>query len=259
MDFTKHIEDNFFAVSRYWGSLNSSLRRNESIYAMNTGVSISDINWVWNEKPLDNRDAKTITEIKEFYEKLNLRFWWWVYPRGQSPETRAMLHDAGLRLIAKVPCMAAELNDLLSDTKLNEKIEISEVKDKNDLLKWETISFHGFEMPQRAREQYDLFVSSFQLSAHSPQKLFLAYVDGIPAATALLFTCKDSAGIYYVSTIPAHRNKGCGLKITRAAMQSAKEAGFRDVILQATPSGAHVYKKAGFKEYCQADIYRLSK
>ena len=258
MDLIRHIEENFFAVCRYWGSLNSSLIHDGSIGAMNTGVAISDINWVWNEKPLTNDDTKSIADIKEIYKKLNLRFWWWIYPRGQSPETESQLQNAGLRLIEKVPCMAADLIDLVSDKQIADNVTISPVKDKNDLLIWEDISFHGFEMPRRVREQYGTFVSSFDIGAQSPQKLFLAYFDGKPVATSLLFTYKNSAGIYYVSTLPAYRNKGFGLMITRAAMQAAKKACFKNVILQATSLGAQVYIRAGFKECCRADVYKLS-
>jgi GNAT superfamily N-acetyltransferase len=258
MDLIKHIEENFFAVSRYCGSLNSSLIQAGSIGAMNTGVAISDINWAWNEKPLTINDAKAIADILELYQKLNLRFWWWVYPRGQSPETGDRLQDVGLRLIEKVPCMAADLNDSVSAKQIPDNVIISPVKDKNDLFIWEDISFHGFEMPARAREQYRAFVSLFDLGAQSPLKLFLAYFEEKPVATSLLFTHNNSAGIYYVSTLPDYRNKGCGLKITQAAMQAAKEDGFKDVILQATPLGAKVYIRAGFKEYCRADVYKLS-
>ena len=257
MHFIENIEENFFAIGRYWGSLNSSLTQAESIWAMNTGVSISDFNWVWNEKPLTNDNAKSIADIKEIYKKLNLRFWWWIYPRGQSSKTRAMLHDAGLRLIEKVPCMAADLNDLASEKKIPNNITISPVKNKNDLLIWEDISFHGFEMPERVRVQYRTFVFSFDIGSQAPQKLFLAYFDGKPVATSLLFMHNNTAGIYYVSTLPAYRNKGLGLLITIAAMQYAKKSGFKNVILQATLLGAKVYKRAGFKEYCQADIYRF--
>jgi ribosomal protein S18 acetylase RimI-like enzyme len=257
MDLIKPFEENFFAVCRYWGGLNSSLIQAGSIGAMNTGVAISDINWVWNEKPLTNDDAKSIADIKEIYKKLNLRFWWWIYPCGQSPETGSILQNAGLRLIEQVPCMAADLNDSVSDKQIPDNTKISSVQDKNDLLIWEDISFHGFEMPQRAREQYGAFVSSFDLGTQSPQKLFLAYCEGKPVATSLLFTHNHSAGIYYVSTLPAYRNKGLGLIITQAAMQAAKEGGFKDVILQATPLGAKVYARAGFKEYCRAEIYKL--
>lgn len=257
MDLIKNIEENFFAVCRYWGSLNSSFIQTGSIGAMNTGVAIADINWLWNEKPLTSDNAKSIADIKEIYKKINLRFWWWIYPYGQSPETGKILQDAGLRLIEKVPCMAADLNDSVSDKQIPDSITISPVKDKNDLHIWEDTSFHGFEMPRRAREQYGAFVSSFDLGAQSPQKLFLAYFEEKPVATSLLFTHNNSAGIYYVSTLPAFRNKGFGLKITQAAMQAAKESGFKNVILQATPLGAKVYTRAGFKEYCLADIYKL--
>jgi len=257
MHFIENIEENFFAVGRYWGSLNSSLTQAGSIWAMNTGVSITDFNWVWNEKPLTNDNAKSIADIKEIYKKLNLRFWWWIYPSGQSPKTRAILQDAGLRLIEKVPCMAADLNDSASEKQIPNNITISPVKDKNDLLIWEDISFHGFEMPQRAREQYDAFVSSFDLGGQAPQKLFLAHWDDKPVATSLLFVHNNTAGIYYVSTLPAYRNKGLGLNVTLAAMQAAKKSGFRNVILQASTLGVNVYKHAGFKEYCHADVYRF--
>ena len=252
-----HIEENFFAVSSYWGSLNNSLKKSDSIWAMSTGVAISDINWTWNEKPLIKENTKSIEEIKEYYKKLNLRFWCWVYPRGQSPETSKLLQDSGFRLYAKVPCMAADLGISLRDNSQTNNIKVIPVQNKSDLVTWTNVSFEGFEMPPRVREQYSTFVSTFNINAESPQKLFIAYLDEKPAATSLLFTNKDTAGIYYVSTVPAYRNKGCGLKVTLAAMQTAKESGFNEIILQATPAGERVYKRAGFKEYCQAEIYKF--
>ena len=134
MDLIKHIEENFFAVCRYWGGLNSSLIQAGSIGAMNTGVAIADINWVWNEKPLTNDDAKSIADIKEIYKKLNLRFWWWIYPGGQSPKTSSLLQNAGLRLIEKVPCMAADLNDSVSEKQIPDNVTISPLKTKTIYL-----------------------------------------------------------------------------------------------------------------------------
>ncbi len=226
---------------------------------MSTGVPVSDINWVFNESPLNNVCAEHVDEIKKYYETLKLRFWWWVYPRGQSPENHKTLQDANLTLFKKVPCMATTLNDSLLDYSLTDEVRVLQVKSKKDLLIWRDVSFEGFEMPDRAKGPYSFFVSSFDLDEYSPQKLFIAYCDEKPVATSLLFTHQNTAGIYYVSTLPAYRNKGCGLKITQAAMQSAKEAGFENVILQATPMGERIYKKMGFEEYCQAEIYKLKK
>jgi GNAT superfamily N-acetyltransferase len=254
-----HIEENFFAVCRYWGSLNTSFKKDDAIEAMSTGVPVSDVNWAFNEKPLNHNSLQHITAVKEYYRTLNLRFWWWVYPRAQAPATGAMLQEAGLYLFTKVPCMAATFNDSLLHHDVSEHIKILPVRNREDLLIWTDISFEGFEMPARARKSYGDFVASFDLDSLSPLKLFLACLDEKPVATSLLFTHQDTAGIYYVSTLPAYRNRGCGLSVTKAAMRSAKAAGFNEVILQATPMGERIYKRTGFKEYCQAEIYKLRK
>jgi GNAT superfamily N-acetyltransferase len=224
---------------------------------MSTGVPVSDMNWVYTESPLHENATDAVAKIKKYYEKLNLRFWWWVYPVAQSPETDRILKDAGFRLYTKATCMAADLHDSLSDSDCADNIKIVSVKNKQDLLVWKDISFAGFEILDSARKQYERFVLSFDLSKKSPQKLFVACFDEKPVASSMLFVHENTAGIYYVSTLPAYRNKGCGLKITLAAMKEAKDAGFKDIILQATPMGLPVYKKTGFREYCQAHIYKL--
>jgi predicted acetyltransferase len=81
-------------------------------------------------------------------------------------------------------------------------------------------------------------------------------MDGKPAATSLLFMNSGTAGIYYVSTLPEYRNKGLGFYVTLAAMRAAKDAGYGEVILQATPDGEKVYRRIGFIEYCKAQIYK---
>jgi ribosomal protein S18 acetylase RimI-like enzyme len=250
------VENNFFAVGRYWGSLNSSLRQEGSICSMHTGVAISDFNWVWNEKPLDGSDIKSVEGIKEFYRHQNLRFWWWIYPRADSSQTKEILENAGMRLITQIPCMAADFNIKTLNDKTPDEATVSEVKDTNDLLVWADISFRGFQMPERTREQYNKFILSFQRGNKKAQKLFLAHIDGKPVATSLLFTDKDTAGIYYVATLPEYRNRGMGHYITLAAMRAAKDAGYNDVILQATPAGAKVYRRIGFQEICRAQIYK---
>ncbi len=251
------VENNFFAVGRYWGSLNSSFLQEGSICSMHTGVAISDFNWAWNEKPLDDCDITSVEGIKEFYRQQNLRFWWWVYPRGDSSQTKEMLENAGMRLIAQIPCMAADFNIKTLNDKTPDEVTVSEVKDTNDLLVWADVSLRGFQMPERAREQYNKFVLSFQRGNKEAQKLFLAYIDKKPVATSLLFMDKDTAGIYYVATLPEYRNRGMGYFVTLAAMRAAKAAGHNNIILQATPAGEKVYRRIGFQEICRAHIYKI--
>jgi len=227
--------------------------------AMSTGVPVSDVNWVCHEKPLNDKVSPAVAAIKNYYSNLNLHFWWWAYPGAQSPETDRILKTAGFRQYVKVSCMAADLSNLLADDAASDHIRIAPVKNQSDLLEWKNVSFEGFEMPARAQDPYEKFVTSFDLSTKTQQRLFIAYFDEKPVASSMLFVHQKTAGIYYVSTLPSYRNKGCGLKITQATMKEAKNSGFKKVVLQATPMGMPVYQRVGFRECCRAQIYRLQK
>jgi hypothetical protein len=43
--------------------------------------------------------------------------------------------------------------------------------------------------------------------------------------------------------------------MTQAALREAEASGCRTVVLTASPYGVGVYRRLGFREYCQADTY----
>jgi GNAT superfamily N-acetyltransferase len=257
MSLIQIIENNFFAIGCYWGKFNSSIRGDEGICSMNTGIDVADLNWTWNEKPLVAKDAKTVNLIKRNYKELKLPFWWWVYPCGQSKKTKEILQKEGFNYLEAIPCLAVDVSKIPIAVQKSENIEISFVKDERELKIWEDISFKGFKMPQKARKQYKKFVESFDLSESSPQKLFLAYWLGQPVATALLFLQSNTAGIYFVTTLAASRNKGIAGALILTSMKYAKTSGYKYCVLQSSKEGLNVYLQAGFKEYCRADVYSL--
>lgn len=88
--------------------------------------------------------------------------------------------------------------------------------------------------------------------AHEP--LYVGYVDGEPAATALTYTGDGTVGIYNVATREAWRRRGLGTAITRHAIVDAAAAGATVAILQSSPAGRGVYESLGFREVMR---YRL--
>lgn len=256
MSIIKSIEQTFFANFRYLGNLNSSLCRKASIQAMHSGVVCDDLNMVWNEKPLTAKDVKSIHDVKNYYKKNKLPFWWWVFPCGQSQTTIDMLKAEGFSLVTGVPSLLADLTALPVE-KHDSGLQVIQAGSKGEISWWEEVSFAGFDFSSETRKQYHDFVGLFNLNGNSPQKLFLALLDKKPVATTLLFLSKKSAGIYFVSTLPEYRKKGIGLALTLATMNFAKRAGAEFATLQSTPEGLRVYKRAGFKEYCKADVYSL--
>lgn len=257
MDVVKFIEQMFFANFRYWGGLNSSLYRSGSIRAMHSGVECDDLNMVWNEKPLIAKDIKKIRNIKDYFRKIKLPFWWWMFPCGQSQTTVDMLKAEGFSFIARVPSMLADLTTLHNDH-FDSNLPVIRAASEEEMSWWEEVSFTGFDFPPETRQQYRKFVRTLNMSSGSPQKFFLAFWDKKPVATTLLHLNKKAAGIYFVSTLAEHRKKGIGLNLVMATMHFAKQAGTQFVTLQSSPDGLRVYKQAGFKEYCQADVYSLA-
>ena len=257
MSFISIIENTFFANGRYWGSLNSSFYTNGSIRAMKTGIESADLNMVWNEKPLMPDDNKAIPKIKKDFQQAGLPFWWWVFPSSQSVATIDMLGAEGFSFVESIPSMLVDLTGLSDEETCDSDVSVIRVRNEEELNFWEEVSFAGFDFPYKTKEQYHRFVSTLNLSASSPQKLFLACLNGIPVATSLLFLNGNAGGIYFVTTLAAQRKKGIGLKLTTATLRFAKIAGTRFTALQSSPDGLRVYQQAGFKEYCRVDVYSL--
>jgi GNAT superfamily N-acetyltransferase len=253
----RSIEQNFFAIGRYWGTLNSEIFQSQSIAAMSTGILAADLNWAWNEIPLEPQDTGNIAKIKKFYKRLDLPFWWWVYPSGQGSRSRNFFESNGLKYLTAIPCLAFDLTLLPAAIHSESEGRVILVQNHKDLSLWEKLSFAGFEFTDNAEISYHRFVASFDINEQSPQKLFLAYMDGMPVASSILFINKDTAGIYFVSTLPAYRGKGIGLALTNYTMLYAKKLGLNLCILQASELGLNMYMRAGFNKYCDADVYTM--
>jgi hypothetical protein len=258
MSFTSIIENTFFANSRYWGRLNTSLYNSSSIWAMKTGIASADLNMVWNEKPLTAIDYQIIQEIKKDFQRAGLPFWWWVFPNAQSPITIDMLKAEGFAFVDSIPSMLADLQILSDEEPTATDLQIIQVKNEHELLLWEEVSFAGFDFLPETKKQYHQFAGTFNLRHDSPQKIFLACLNGTPVASSLLFLHENAGGIYFVSTLAEHRKKGISLALTLATMRFAKRAGAQYATLQSSPGGFRVYQQAGFKEYCQVDVYQLT-
>ncbi len=251
------IENTFFANGRYWGGLNSSLYRSGSFWAMQTGIESADLNMVWNEKPLIQEDRRSIEDIKITFQQTGLPFWCWVFPCGRSEATGEILQSAGFSFIDSIPCMFADLS-LPEAEEDDRSLQIVQIQNEETLRLWEKVSFAGFDFPPETQHQYHDFVRTFNLTAGSLQKFYLAYFNGQPVATSLLFLHETAAGFYFISTLAEFRGKGIGLAVTRSTMRVARHAGAQYATLQSSPDGLHVYRQAGFQEYCRVDVYGLS-
>lgn len=87
-------------------------------------------------------------------------------------------------------------------------------------------------------------------------RYYLARFGERPVATAAQFFFGELCGIWWVTTVPEMRSRGVGTSITRVAMADAANLGYRAVMIETMPDMAHRYRRLGFRESCNINVYR---
>ena len=151
--------------------------------------------------------------------------------------------------------MAVDLQALMDSQPDPLGLTIEPVQDIETLKTWCHTWGAGMGIPVDSESDIlDLF-SCISLDAHLPLHHYLGRVNGEAVATSSVFYASGVAGIYNVATLPDARQRGIGAAITLAPLRAARAAGLRAAILQASDMGAPVYRKLGFKKYCDIGIY----
>ncbi len=251
------IEKTFFSACRHWGCLMNTFCECGAIKAMRSGINSADLNMVWSETPLVPQEDISLKKIKAHYTAANLPFWFWVFPSSKTATTLDTLKTAGLSFITSMPCLLLDLQFFPQVQTHTRQLTIRRVASSQDLALWNAVVFEGFDFLPDDRAQLETFTKTFDFSADSPQHLLLAFADSRALGASLIFFAGETAGIYFLTTLPAYRHKGIGLELTQATLRHARSAKARFAALESSPEGLHVYERAGFKEYCRVDIYGL--
>jgi ribosomal protein S18 acetylase RimI-like enzyme len=77
-----------------------------------------------------------------------------------------------------------------------------------------------------------------------------------PLATALVIQSPDCAGVYWVGTMPSAQRLGLATACTTLATNVGFSAGASVATLQASPFGAPVYQRLGYRTYDRAKWLR---
>jgi GNAT superfamily N-acetyltransferase len=111
---------------------------------------------------------------------------------------------------------------------------------------------HNWEPPdQNVLRFYERTVPAYLDPSHDI-RLLVYYHGDLPVASLELFpTDSSTIGIYGFATLKAYRGRGIGSSLFTFALNYAKTAGYRQVILQASEDGLGIYKKYGFKAVTQ--------
>jgi GNAT superfamily N-acetyltransferase len=162
---------------------------------------------------------------------------WTVWAPEDDRDTAALLDRNGHTLDAKPRAMGIELDDVpepdLSGLDWTDAGTPDEMAALNDAA-------YGYEPGTWARGMG---------RGYEGMRIYLARVDGEPAATVSALDVGDDCPIWMVATAEVARGRGLATALMRKAIHDASQRGCATSTLQATKLGTPVYRRCGYQDF----------
>lgn len=204
----------------------------------------------------DDIDAR-IGETLAHFKARRLPMLWWISPSTRPANLGKHLEDHGLTHTAE-PGMAVDLLALNEDVPQPSGLEIEHVRDLETLKKFGHAADIGFGIPDFVGKAILDIEASLGFGYHLPRQHYVGLLKGEPVATSTLFLGAGVAGIYSVATVPDVRRRGIGSAMTSVPLREARARGYRIGVLRSSRMGLNMYRRLGFKEYCEVSDYLWS-
>jgi hypothetical protein len=238
---TGAIEENLFSLFRAMAELpGGRLDEDDEMIRFSTGLP----------SPMFNGVARTrIATVSA--QLLEQPFFWWTGPQSAPADLDDRLEAAGLTPAGRNwPAMAMALADIDEAQAAPDCVEVEPVSSPRELEQWGTIFCAAHDLPPWSADSW--IEAARRLGFRDlPWQHWIARLDGEPAGVGLSHTGGGVVGLYGIGTLSTARRRGVGSALTLVPMLQGRNEGFRAAILHATPDGAQLYPRLGFKEYCR--------
>ena len=195
-------------------------------------------------------DAK-IDEMLAFFRTRDIDFSWTTGPSTQPTDLALMLEAHGFVYAYSTTGMAIDLHELNEHIFVNADLAITEIADLERLKLLRSIEIAGFGASEIAAQNYYEAYAHTGFGDGTPWHHYIGWLHREPVAIASLLFHAGVAGIYGVATIPQSRRQGIAAAMTLHALHEAHKRGYRIAILSPTEMSYALYRRIGFREYCQ--------
>lgn len=253
---TQAIEANLFEVFRLMRNWpKAEMHEAPELFWSITDIPFFMFNSVLRAQLAPERIEPTIQAAVQRGQNHQVPIGWYVGPQTQPPDLGTYLKKHGFSSGEPQIGMAIDLQSMNESLPVTSTLTLSPVNDAETLHRWCQVCVSGFEMPDFTIDYFYEWFLSLGFGPSSPIRNYLGWLNGEVVATSTLLPGAGVAGIYCVATLPQARRLGVGAAMTLHPLQDARRMGYRIGILQASEMGFPIYRKIGFKEYCQIKVY----
>lgn len=188
------------------------------------------------------------TGIEHFRAKrLPVALWYWedsVNPQGIEP-----LLAYGLELTETHVAMAADVTVAGFSAPAPRGLTIQPVTRADELRQYGAVIAALFGARDEGHQVMTYFnlLSRYPVNQFSALRSYIGTYKGEVVATGSLFVGQDTTGIYDIVTRDEYRRQGIGSAMFAHLIEEARQFRHRYAVLQASPDGIGIYRKAGFQ------------
>jgi GNAT superfamily N-acetyltransferase len=223
-----------------------------------TGIRYEGFNGIlWAR--LEGRDlAGAVEQALGPFREAGLPMLWHLGPTSSPPTLARALEAAGLSHYEDEPGMVADLGALGPAPAAPAALEIRPVRDRADLADWCRVLAGA--PPEADLGSLVALRAPGALGPEPPAPHLLGLLDGTPVGCAAVFvgdrrTGPPAAWVESVVTAADARGLGIGSAVTHACLTLARARGLGRAALTASPDGARIYRRLGFRERCRVSRY----
>lgn len=190
------------------------------------------------------------------FRERDLSAFWWTWSCRDDVSTER-LRAADFFLLESQPGMAADLHALDETRTAPADFHIEPVTDDDGLRRYLGVTERMYGFPEPVM---DAFYGCYRhsLTPDAPMQHFYGVLDDQPVAVVSVLLAAGVAGIYDVIVLPDYQRRGLGRAITLHPLQTARAAGYRVSVLNASAEGAPLYRVLGYREYCRVNMHMFT-
>jgi GNAT superfamily N-acetyltransferase len=195
----------------------------------------------------------TVVDQVEFFQRSGTPFEWKTFGHDPDVHLETLLQEAGLVPDDRETIVVLDLDLALDERDLPPGVEVRPVADAAGAGDAAHVSLAAF-----GPEEVDLEARYIELLRDPTQQIFVAYVDGSPAASGRLGLPpgRSFAGLWGGGTDPSFRHRGVYRALVHARAVRAREAGYRYLTVDALETSRPILERLGFEAITTTRAWR---